>query len=67
MPFYTDLELSTLLSPLYILPHLILIMALNNSLMWALIISVSEMKNLRLGIFEVFTHALWGLPWWLRS
>lgn len=38
MPFYTDLELSTLLSPLYILPRLILIMALNNSLMGALII-----------------------------
>ena len=38
MPFYTDLELSTLLSPLYLLPHLILIMALNNSLMGALII-----------------------------
>ena len=38
MPFYTDLELSTLLSPLYILPHLILIMALNNSPMGAPII-----------------------------
>ena len=58
MPFYTDLELSTLLSPLYILPHLILIMALNNSLMGALIIYFRDEESEAWHIWSIYSCSM---------